>query len=259
MEKSSGEKHGKNREKDRNQKSRILHFSVIALCVTAVVMAVFFFLYVSDYYRADASAEAALVSDEVRIEETDYGWFFDGPSDDAAMIFYPGAKVEETAYAPLLHRLAAAGMDVCLAQMPFHLAVFDKDAADEILKQYSYENWYIGGHSLGGAMAAEYAAGHSDAFSGLILLAAYSAGEIPSSLPEIVLVGSEDRIINREKLALGRQYAPENYAEYVIEGGNHAQFGSYGEQKGDGSAAITPQQQAAETVERITDFTGEVE
>ena len=182
--------------------------------------------------------------------------FFDGPSEDTALVFYPGGKVEETAYAPLLHGLAAAGMDVCLAKMPFRLAVLDTDAAKDIIEQYGYEKWYIGGHSLGGVMAADFAARHSDLLEGVILLAAYPVKKIPSQLSELLLAGSMDQVINMDKVAEGRQYAPEYYEEYVIEGGNHAQFGFYGRQKGDGIASITPQLQIQETIGYITEFTG---
>lgn len=256
MDTTREERHGKKRKTGPGKGRRTARNAAIVLAAAAGILILIFGIYVSDYYRADAAAKAALASDEVRVEETEYGWFFDGPSEDTAMVFYPGAKVEETAYAPLLHGLAAAGMDVCLAKMPFRLAVLGANAAEDIMELYSYENWYIGGHSLGGAMAADYAAGHGDDFSGLILLAAYPVKEIPSSMSEILLVGSQDRVINRDKLAQGREYAPQDYTEYIIEGGNHAQFGSYGPQKGDGNASITARQQTEETIERIAEFTG---
>jgi dienelactone hydrolase len=188
------------------------------------------------------------------VEQTEYGWFFDGPSEDTALVFYPGGKVEETAYAPLLHRIVAEGTDVCLAKMPFHLAVLDKDAAKDIMEQHNYRKWYIGGHSLGGVMAADFAVRRSDRFIGVILLAAYPVKEIPSKLSELLLVGSRDQVINMNKVVEGRQNAPDRYEEYVIEGGNHAQFGSYGRQKGDGIPSISPEQQVQESVGYITDY-----
>ncbi len=254
MREKLGKSHRRKRKTGQGRKHRIIVAAALVPAVTALIAAAVFLIYVSVYYRADAAAEEALRTDEVLVEKTDYGWYFDGPSEDTALIFYPGGKVEETAYAPLLHRLAAAGMDVCLAKMPFRLAVLDTDAAKDIIEQYSYEKWYIGGHSLGGVMAADFAAGHGGLFEGVILLAAYPVKEIPSQLSELLLVGSLDQVINMDKVAEGRQYAPENYEEDVIEGGNHAQFGSYGRQKGDGIPSITPQQQRHETIDRIMDF-----
>lgn len=237
-----------------NGRRRIKTSAVIELILLAAIAAAVFRVYVSDYYRADAAAEQALESDTVLVEQTDYGWFFDGPSEDTALVFYPGGKVEETAYAPLLHRIAAEGTDVCLAKMPFHLAVLDKDAAKDIMEQHNYRKWYIGGHSLGGVMAADFAVRHSDRFIGVILLAAYPVKEIPSKLSELLLVGSRDQVINMNKVVEGRQNAPDRYEEYVIEGGNHAQFGSYGRQKGDGIPSISPEQQVQESVGYITDY-----
>ena len=142
--------------------------------VLLVLLVLAFLLYTGIYYRADGEALAALASDEsVRVEQTDYGWFFDGPSADTALIFYPGGKVEETAYARFLHRLASEGVDVFLLRAPFRLAFFVQNEAGELMSRYGYERWYLGGHSLGGAVAALYASGHGEGLDGLILCAAY--------------------------------------------------------------------------------------
>ena len=229
--------------------------AIIAATVVFAVLAVSFGVYVSDYYRADESVKAFLVSDEkVRVEETDYGWFLDGPSEENAMVFYPGGKVDEKAYIPLLHRFAEEGMDVCLVKMPFRLAVLGISRALDVMTQYDYENWYIGGHSLGGAMSAVYAADHGDELRGTVLLAAYATKKLNDDLVEIVLYGSEDGVLNKDKTEEGRQFAPGpegHYLESVIEGGNHAQFGSYGRQKGDGEARITDTEQQEETVRLV--------
>ncbi len=224
----------------------------IPILIATIALAAAFLAYTADYYRADAEAEAALTSDAaVQISRTGFGWLFDGPSEETALVFYPGAKVEETAYAPLLRRLAEEGMDVCLVKMPFHLAFFGLNKASDVMDQYSYEDWYIGGHSLGGAMAAEYAASHGEQFDGLILLAAYPTKALDNSLSELSIYGSEDTVLNMEKVVSARSYAPAHYTESVIEGGNHAQFGSYGIQKVDGAAAITEEEQQRRTAELI--------
>ena len=44
----------------------------------------------------------------------------------------------------------------------------------------------------------------------------------------------------------------------VIDGGNHAQFGSYGFQPGDHEASISPQEQRAQTVNATIEFFVEV-
>lgn len=218
-----------------------------------LVLVIAFFAYVSIYYHADAAAWAALDSDEaVQVSETDYGWYFDGPGTEDALIFYPGAKVEAVAYAPFLHRLSAEGMDVCLVEMPLRFAFFDLNAADDVMAEHDYDRWYIGGHSLGGAMAASYASKHGDDLAGVILCAAYPTSELDESLTEVLLYGSEDTVVNLEKIQEGEQYAPSDYTETVIAGGNHAQFGSYGAQDGDGTATIPAEEQWDEAVEIIS-------
>lgn len=220
--------------------------------IIVAVLVVAFLAYVSVYYHADQTA--ALESDEdVSVTQTAYGWKFDGPSESAALIFYPGAKVDEKAYAPFLHQLAEEGMDVCLVKMPFHLAFFGIDRAEDIVSEEDYADWYIGGHSLGGAMAAVYAAEHGDALDGVILCAAYPTKPLDEDLTEVLIYGSEDGVLNMEKVEEGAQYAPSDVTEHVIEGGNHAQFGNYGEQKGDGTAEISAEKQQEEAVKVIVD------
>ena len=228
---------------------------IIPLAVL-LLLAAAFFIYVSIYYHADAEALAALEPTEtVTVSETDYGWFFDGPGETDALIFYPGAKVEAPAYAPLLHRLAAAGMDACLVKMPFNLAIFGIGKAEKIMTLHDYENWYIGGHSLGGAMAARFAADHTESLKGVILFAAYTTKTLEEPLTVLSIFGSEDGVLNMDKVAEGRALVCGEYKELVIEGGNHARFGSYGEQKGDGKATIGPAEQWDRTVEFIIEST----
>lgn len=220
--------------------------------LVASILIIIFLIYTSYYYHADVTAQAALVSgDTVQITQTPYGWLFDGPSERNALIFYPGAKVEETAYAPLLRLLAQEGMDVCLVSMPFHLAIFGANKADSVMARHDYDHWYVGGHSLGGAMAANFAASHGDQLTGLILLAAYPTKPLNKTLLEISIYGSEDGVLNMEKIEAGKAYAPEDYREYVITGGNHAQFGNYGEQRGDGTATISSEEQQQMAVRYI--------
>ncbi len=209
------------------------------------------FVYVSDRYQADERALEAMSSDEVIIGKTDYGWFFDGAGKEDALIFYPGAKVQETAYAPLLHELSRKGIDVCVVDSLFDIAFFNMNGAAKVINELDYDRWYLGGHSLGGVVASLYLQKHPDAFEGLILFASYTNKQMPERIKEIVIVGSNDGVINWEALEKGRELASDDYEEHIIEGGNHAQFGSYGFQKGDGQAGISPQEQIRETVEII--------
>jgi pimeloyl-ACP methyl ester carboxylesterase len=123
--------------------------------------------------------------------------------------------------------------------------------ADEVFALYHYKNRYVGGHSLGGAMASEYAAGHGEELTGVILLAAYPTEPLDGDLTLLSVYGSEDGVLNTQKVAEGRGYAPARYTEQTITGGNHAQFGNYGVQKGDGAALISAGAQQEQTADLI--------
>ncbi|MBO4218609.1 MAG: hypothetical protein J5887_03835 [Erysipelotrichaceae bacterium] len=233
----------------KTRKKRLI-WKLLPMLIALLLLGAFF-IYTGIYYSADDSASKALVSDDkVSISRISQGLFFDGPGTADALVFYPGGKVEETAYAPLLRQLAEHGVDTFLISMPFRLAVFGKNRADGIISAYQYDRWFIGGHSLGGAMAALYAADHQK-LNGLILLAAYPTKPLDKEDLEIVIYGSLDGVLNTDKVIDGRQYASDHLFEYVIPGGNHAQFGNYGAQSGDREAVISPQQQQQLTVEYI--------
>lgn len=209
-----------------------------------VVVGIGFYLYTMDYYHAESQDYAAT-------EETKDYLIYGERDSTYGLIFYPGAKVEERAYAPILSMLADDGICCVVVKMPYHLAVLRPSAAEQVMEEIpTVEQWYIGGHSLGGAMAADYAASH-DSFAGLILLAAYPTK--PVILPVLSVYGSEDNVLNHEKYMNARSHA-NSLKEHVIEGGNHAYFGNYGEQKGDGKAYITKEEQWQETVDEIVAF-----
>ena len=229
----------------------------VLLAAILLVCAGFAF-YVGDYYRADETAVQAMApADGIVISKADGDDLVFAPPDSrAGLIFYPGGKVEHTAYAPLMRACAEKGILCVLVKMPCNLAVLDANAADGIAEQYpDIDVWYIGGHSLGGAMAAAYAADHSGGLDGLILLAAYSTEELNGSGLEVLSVyGSEDRVLDWEKYEGYRGNLPSGAVEIVIDGGCHAGFGSYGSQKGDGTPAITGEEQVIRTASEIADL-----
>ena len=217
--------------------------------VLIAMLAVAFVWYVNDYYHAVDVDGYLSSSDIVQVIQVDDGILFCG-GNETALIFYPGAKVEYTAYAPLMVNLAENGVDCFLVEMPFNLAFFGMNKAETIMSEYvSYETWYIGGHSLGGAMAASFASNHLDELDGLVLFASYSTSDL-GDLPTLSIYGSEDGVLNMDSLEAGRDYSTD-YTEIIIDGGNHACFGSYGEQAGDGEASISQEEQWELTVEEI--------
>ena len=171
---------------------------------------------------------------------------------DIALIFYPGGNVDPSAYEDLCNSLARNGIPVIVAQMPMKLAFFGINRANEIIKNYpEVDHWYIGGHSLGGAMASIWTAKHQDDVDGVIFLAAYSTKDL--DLPALSIYGSNDGVLNMKNYRKNLMRLSDA-EEYIIEGGNHCQFGSYGFQKGDNEATISHEEQITRTVELILDF-----
>ena len=181
------------------------------------------------------------------------GYFFDGPGTDEVMIFYPGASIEPTAYSSIMTMLAERGIDGFIIDMPADMAIFGQNKADDIYKNYpNYKKYYLSGHSMGGAMIANYAAKNLEKTSGLFMMAAYPTEDLKSAqFPILFIYGTEDGVITRSKLETGLTLVPESAVNYEIEGGNHAYFGNYGEQDGDGVATIKPITQQKITVREI--------
>lgn len=231
-----------------------------AVMIVVAVLLVFtgvFSLYAGDYYHADLQTITAwsLTADYEKMERLQDGSLVFYPAQyDTAVIFYPGGKVEVNAYMTLMEHCAERGILAILMPMPFNLAVLAKDAAAAIPGQFpEVENWYMAGHSLGGSMAASFASENTAWVDGLILLAAYSTEDV-TGLPVLSVYGSEDGVLNLEKYEQYRPNLPAGLSEHILQGGNHAFFGVYGEQDGDGTAAITNLEQIEQTADLIADF-----
>lgn len=241
-----------------NRKKRILRSSLIALTVFAIIVTACG-IYVSDYYHADTAAieEFSCSTSVSKTSLADGAIVYSPENADTGFIFYPGGKVEYTAYEPLMKACAEQNILCILVQMPFNLAVLDINAADGIREQFpEIENWYIGGHSLGGSMAASYVSKNVDYFDGLILLASYSTADLSETDLDILSVyGNEDKVLNREKYKEYRTNLPADFEEIVLDGGCHAYFGMYGEQDGDGTPTLKNAEQITLTANKIIEFT----
>ncbi len=219
----------------------------IVLLVLAILVGAFFW-YVSDYYRAEDVALEVLAQGSGITEQDNLTILSPTYPTDTAIIFYPGAKVEAEAYLPLLDQIRKTGVTCILVHMPFNMAIFAADAAENVISQFpEIRHWYVAGHSMGGAMASKFASDHPDQVDGLILMGAYIYGDYPDE-KTLTIYGSLNQSVEDHI----------DYTENIVEiqGGNHAQFGNYGPQKGDPPANISAQEQQAQTVAAIEAFLG---
>ena len=196
----------------------------------------------------------ALESDtQVQVETEP--WLIFRPADgqpERGLVLYPGARVDPRAYAPAAHALAEEGYLVVIVPMPLNLAIFAPDRAAEVIAAFpELGQWAVGGHSLGGAMAARFAYENRDAVRGLVLWAAYPASTDDlsgDSMAVASIYGTRDGLTTKEEIAASRSLLPPDTSWVAIEGGNHAQFGWYGPQAGDGSATISREEQQRQIV-----------
>ena len=182
----------------------------------------------------------------------------DGGPPRTGLILYPGGRVDFRAYAPAAQAIADQGYLVVLVRMPLNLAVFDPNVAEEIIAGFpEIEHWAVGGHSLGGAMAANFVYTHPGSVDGLVLWAAYPAESNDLSTSDLRVVsisGTLDGLSTPDKIAASVALLPQDTRWVAIEGGNHAQFGWYGEQSGDNPATITREEQQAQIVQATADL-----
>jgi len=226
---------------------------IFALILSLIIIGVF--AYLSNYYHADESVQEFLKpTDAVNVTEFNEYYFFDGIGDDKVFIFYPGAKVEEIAYARLMNGIAKNGIDCYLVKLPFRLALFNANGADYIIDNNNYKNVFVGGHSLGGVVACNYAYENMTKVQGLILIESRADVKLSNPLKVLSIRATNDGILNEKLYEEAKKYLPSEYKEVIIEGGNHANVANYGEQNGDKIATISREEQQEQTINAIIDF-----
>ena len=229
-------------------------FSLLKLIAYIFILLV---LIVSGVRKYSATKEAIGYierDDDVVVTKINEGYFFDGPGNEIAIIFYPGASVEYKSYAKLLYKFASKGYDSFLLSMPLDFAFLGIDKPDNIIKTKYYNEWYLMGHSLGGVSACLYATNNPEKISGVITLASYPTASLPENIKYISIYGSEDKVLNLDSLEESKKYWPKGYFDIVINGANHASFGDYGKQNGDGYALITNDEQQNYVVNKIIEI-----
>ena len=231
---------------------RVVKWVLIGVAVAVLLTLAGFAIWAYTPLGPMPEASVAMSSDD-QVQVENGSWLTFRPTvsqPDTGLILYPGGRVDYRSYAPLAREVARQGYTVVIVPMPFNLAVFGAGRAGDVIAAHpEIKHWAVGGHSLGGAMAANYVFGHSDAVSGLALLAAYPAENnslADRNLDVLSIYGTQDGAVDQLKTA--QSLLPPGTEWMAIDGGNHAGFGWYGPQPGDGMASISRQEQQAQTV-----------
>jgi len=236
-----------------------LKFSLIAVCVILATVFIAFLFWGMTPVKASEGVKALLESsDVVTVFVSGKGDVIFEPKGVtvlAGVVFYPGGHVEHVAYAPLAYMLAQKGIKVVILKVPLSLAFFRIDGAREYIEKDTNIKWFVAGHSLGGVAACEFARKNTGLVKGLILLASYPARDMSNfDVPVLSLLGSNDGLVSQEKWNEKKNLLP-RYTEYfLIQGGNHSQFGEYGLQRHDKLAEISSIKQKQITVNKIYEF-----
>jgi hypothetical protein len=249
---------------------RFIAISTIALCVVVFLM---FYSGLTSSISPMPEALAALSSDEkvTYAEAVLPGSFINsrydlfvpaGSNPTKGFIIYPGGLVDPRAYAPLARAIAAEGFLTVIVHMPFDLAFFGMKRAVRVISEFeSITTWVVGGHSLGGVAACGYAEDFADKIEGVVLWASYPSKIFrieDKNLAVLSIYGTEDGLTTLDEIETSRQHLPVMTRFVAIEGGNHTQFGWYGEngvlQKGDREAAISHEEQQNQIISATVAF-----
>ena len=211
-----------------------------------------FYIWSQQTYKASEEIASYVDLDNIQKEEN---WLVFEPKEKpkSGIILYPGAKVEPEAYSYYAQGIADKGYLVIVPKVNLNFALLDINQAGLIMDEFSdITNWYVGGHSLGGVAAASYAYDHPEDVRGLILLGSYPSDSNDFSetdLPTLSLYAEFDGLTTTDKIAETKSLLSSDATLYEVKGGNHAQFGMYGTQDGDGKATISAKEQQDELVE----------
>lgn len=248
----------KNNKLKKENKSQTRKKRMITLLIVLTIFVIGFFIWLSNGYSLQKGDMKYLQSDS-KVEVTvkgDYTYFTPkNVSATKGFIFYPGVRVDSSSYAKLCNDVASYGYKVIAVDMPFNYANFGKNKANEVIEDNpEIKKWVIGGDSLGGTVACEYAVNNKNV-EGIVLISSYPRDNISElGFKVLSLWGSKDNVVDYKELINSKGQLPKDTKYVEIEGANHSQFANYGMHGGDGEALISSDEQMDITVRNIVNF-----
>lgn len=248
----------KNNKQNKEEKGKIRKKRIITLLTVLILFVIGFFIWLSNGYSLQEDDMKYLQSNskvEVTVEG-EYTYFTPkNVSETKGFIFYPGERVDSSSYAKLCNNIASYGYKVVAVDMPFNYANFGKDKATKVIEDNpEITKWVIGGDSLGGTVACEYAVNNKNV-EGIVLISSYPRYNISELGFDVLSIwGSKDNVVDYEELINSKEQLPKDTKYVEIEGANHSQFANYGMYAGDEEALISSDEQMDITVRNIVNF-----
>lgn len=248
----------KNNKQKKEDKSKIIKKRIITLLTVLIIFVIGFFIWLSNGYSLQENDMKYLQSNS-KVEVTvDGNYTYFTPKNVNAtkgFIFYPGERVDSSSYAKLCNNVASYGYKVVAVDMPFNYANFGKNKATKVIEDNpQITKWVIGGDSVGGTVACEYAVNNKNV-EGIVLISSYPRENISElGFKVLSLWGSKDNVVDYKKLINSKEQLPKDTKYVEIEGANHSQFANYGMYSGDEEALISSDEQMDITVRNIVNF-----
>ncbi|WP_195264300.1 MULTISPECIES: alpha/beta fold hydrolase [unclassified Clostridium] len=232
----------------------------LASIILSITILIFlgFIIWTSNTYKPLNELFNTISVDEYSKEESFYVFYPKQNNKNVGIVIYPGALVEPLSYSYYANELSKAGYLVSIADVNYNLSILDNNKASEFIKRNAdIDDWYVGGHSMGGVSAAMFAENNQGIVKGVILLGSYpsSSSDLSDNDIEVLSIYAEnDGLTTIDDIEDSKENLPAEAVFKEINGGNHAQFGVYGNQKGDNESIISWEEQQKEMINTTLEF-----
>lgn len=242
-------------------KKKGIKYTLFGFLAILLVLLIGGFTWLNQTYKPTDQLFELVSDDEYKKVDDFYVFEPKNEANGVGIVLYPGALVEPLSYGYYANELSKQGYLVAIPEVNLNLSIADNEKAGQFIEKHpEIDSWYVGGHSMGGVSATTYASNHLDQVDGVILLGSYPASSTDLSATDLnvlSLYAEFDGLSTQEKVFNKADNLPEDTVYTEILGGNHAQFGIYGEQSGDLEATISVIEQQNQMVTDTLNFLGE--